>query len=72
MTKAGKSVDLYSAESNNKQIVMLSKQKTLQGKYARITFFDLQEDSFEWKLECSNDSKSNWLEVHRIHGKRVK
>ena len=72
ITKAGKTVDLYSAESNSNQIVMLSKLKTPRGKYARITFFDMQEDSFEWKLEWSNDGKSQWLEVHRIHGIRVK
>jgi hypothetical protein len=72
VTKAAKTVDLYSAVSDSKQIVMLSKDKTAQGKYARITFFDMQEDSFEWKLEWSNDGKSKWLEVHRIHGKRVK
>lgn len=72
VTKAGKTVDLYSAVSDSNQIVMLSQHKTPQGKYARITFFDMQQDSFEWKLEWSNDGKTNWLEVHRIHGKRVK
>ncbi|WP_299083774.1 hypothetical protein [uncultured Paraglaciecola sp.] len=71
-TTAGKAVNLFSAESNDKQIVMRSKQKTPQGKYSRITFFDLQKNSFEWKLEWSNDGKNNWLEVHRIHGLRVK
>ena len=72
MTKAGKTVNLFSATSDSNKIVMMSKQKTPQGKYSRITFFDMQKDSFEWKLEWSNDGKSNWLEVYRIHGKRVK
>jgi hypothetical protein len=72
ITKEGNTVDTYSAESDNDLIVMLSKHKTPQGKYARITFFDMQQDSFEWKLEWSDDGKNNWLEVYRIHGKRVK
>lgn len=72
MTKAGNTVDLYSAKSDSNQIVMLSKQKTPQGYYARITFFDMQADSFEWKLEWSKDGSNSWFEVHRIHGKRVK
>jgi hypothetical protein len=72
ITKAGKKIDLYSAVSDCNQIRMLSKHKTPQGKYARITFFDMQPNSFEWKLEWSNDAKSSWLEVHRIHCKRVK
>lgn len=37
----------------------------------RITFFDMQEDSFEWKLELSNDEGETWLEVFRIHGSRI-
>jgi hypothetical protein len=72
ITKAGKAVALFSAVSDSDQIVMLSQQKTPQGYHARITFFDMQQDSFEWKLEWSKDGNSKWFEVHRIHGKRMK
>jgi len=70
MTKSGKSVDVYAAKSDSEQIVMLAKQKNPQGYFSRITFFDMQQDSFEWKMEWSADGDKNWLEVHRIHGSR--
>lgn len=72
MTKTGKSIEAYSAKSDNAKIVMLAKQKNPQGYFSRITFFDMQQDSFEWKMEWSTDGQNNWLEVHRIHGTRKK
>lgn len=70
-TKAGKTVDLYTATSSPEKIVMLGRPGNA-GKFRRITFFDMQKDSFEWTLEFSDDGESNWLEVYKIHGTRVK
>lgn len=70
LTKDGKRVDVYQANSDGNTIVMRSAPLTEGGKHRRITFFDIKKDSFEWKLEFSNDGQSNWLEVYRIHGKR--
>lgn len=70
LTKDGKRVDVYQATSSDKNIVMRTDPLSEGGKYRRITFFDIKKDSFEWKLEFSNDGQSNWLEVYRIHGKR--
>lgn len=59
----------YTAKSTDSEVVMMSVEKDARGNHNRITFFDMTEDSFEWKLEWSQDKKS-WLEVARIHGKR--
>ena len=43
------------------------------GNESRITFFNIQENSFDWKMEFqSKEDKSIWKEVYRIHGKRKK
>jgi hypothetical protein len=71
ITKQAKTVDIYTATSTDKSIVMLSDGKLPSGKHARITFFDITNKSFEWKLEWSDDGQINWLEVYRIHGKKI-
>ena len=59
----------FTATSTPEQIVMLSDDPNPQGFFGRITFFDMQKDSFEWKLEWSKD-KESWMEVYKIHGTR--
>jgi hypothetical protein len=66
-----KTVGVYTAQSNEHGIVMLSVGKLPSGKYGRITFFDIKDNSFEWKSEWSDDGQTNWLEVYRIHGRKV-
>jgi hypothetical protein len=57
----------FTAVSTSEQIVMLSDTPDKRGNHHRITFFDIEKNSFEWKLEWSQD-KESWLEVYRIHG----
>jgi hypothetical protein len=59
----------FTASSTEEEIVMLSDKADAQGNYRRVTFFDINKLSFEWKLEWSKD-KENWLEVYRIHGNK--
>ena len=59
----------FTATSTQDQIVMLSDKPGPGGFHARITFFDMTSNSFEWKMERSKDQET-WLEVYRIHGKR--
>ncbi len=59
----------FTATSTDEEIVMLSDIANPQGFFGRITFFDMQENSFEWKLEWSKD-KESWAEVYKIHGTR--
>ena len=59
----------FTAISNDQQIVMSGDVVNPQGYHSRITFFDMTETTFEWKLEWSKDQET-WFEVHRIHGER--
>ncbi len=59
----------FTAVSSDDSVVMMRDDKDANGNYRRITFFDMTENSFEWKMEWSQD-KESWLEVARIHGKR--
>lgn len=60
----------FTATSTESEIVMLSDIANPQGFFGRITFFDMTDESFEWKLEWSKD-KEQWMEVYRIHGTRA-
>lgn len=57
----------FTAQSNDDEIVMFADAINPQGFHSRITFFDMTDETFEWKLEFSRDQE-NWFEVHRIHG----
>lgn len=57
----------YSATSTEEKIIMLSDEPDAKSNHHRVTFFDITDNSFEWKLEWSKD-KEKWLEVYRIHG----
>jgi hypothetical protein len=59
----------FTAISDAEEIVMLTDVANPQGFFGRITFFDMQPTSFEWKLEWSKD-KTSWEKVYRIHATR--
>ncbi len=59
----------FTAISSSERIVMRSDKPGPIGFHSRITFFDIKDNTFEWKLERSKDQE-NWLEVYRIHGTR--
>jgi len=59
----------FTATSTFDEIVMSADDIDPQGNFRRITFLDMTDDSFDWKLEWSKD-KEQWLEVYRIHGSR--
>lgn len=67
LTVASKKPATFTAVSNDDEIVMRADTVDPNGNHSRITFFDIRESSFEWKLEWSQDEE-NWLEVYRIHG----
>jgi hypothetical protein len=69
LTPASATPANFTATSTDETIVMLSDVANPQGFFGRITFFDMAESSFDWKLEWSKD-KEQWLEVYRIHGTR--
>jgi hypothetical protein len=57
----------FTATSTLDSMIMLSDSPDARGNHHRITFYDIKEQSFEWKLEWSQDQET-WLEVYRIHG----
>lgn len=59
----------FTATSTADEIVMRGNALNPQGFHSRITFFDMTDTTFEWKLEWSKDEE-NWTEVYRIHGKK--
>lgn len=69
LTVKSKEPNSFTATSTDEEVVMLSETPNPQGNYSRITFFDMTEETFEWKLEWSKDQE-NWLEVYRIHGRK--
>ncbi len=69
LTPMSKKPQNFTASSDGESIVMRGSELNPQGYHTRITFFDMQSDSFEWKMEWSKDEES-WREVFRIHGTR--
>lgn len=59
----------FTATSTDEEIVMQADVLNPQGFHRRITFFDITDSTFEWKLEWSKD-REQWREVYRIHGTR--
>lgn len=62
----GQKVDTFTAVEKDRQIIMSG---LFNGQNSRITFFNIQKSSFDWKLELEQANKS-WTEVYRIKGKR--
>ncbi len=69
LTISAKAPVSFTATSTDEEIVMLSDIANSQGYFGRVTFFDIDDTSFEWKLEWSKD-RDQWGEVYRIHGSR--
>jgi hypothetical protein len=60
--------DQFTANEKSGAIVM---RGFYAGNESRITFFNMQANSFDWKMEFqSKEDKSIWKEVYRIQGKR--
>lgn len=67
ISNTGQQVDTFTATKVDNTIVMSG---VFNGRDAKITFYDLKQDSFQWKLEFKSD-KGEWSEVYRISGKRI-
>ncbi len=69
LTTASTKAATFTAASTNDEIVMRADDLTPTGFHSRITFFEMTDTSFKWKLEYSKDQES-WFEVYRIFGTR--
>ncbi|MGJ8663725.1 MAG: hypothetical protein ACSHWU_08740 [Marinicella sp.] len=64
----GQKVDTFNAIEADGKIIMTG---DFNGRPSRITFYDIQTNSFSWKLEFQQADDTNaWTEVYRIKGKR--
>jgi hypothetical protein len=67
-SSGSKKFDQFTAVEKDGAIIM---RGFYAGNESRITFFNIQTNSFEWKMEFqSKENKSIWKEVYRIQGKR--
>ena len=61
----------YTARANERGVlVMTGEDPTRPGVTQRITYFDITESQWHWRMEFSNDGV-NWLEVARIQATRM-
>jgi hypothetical protein len=42
------------------------------GRHIKNTFFNISENEFNWKQEWTFDDGKSWVEVTKIHCRRVK
>ena len=69
-SNGGKKIDTFTAVGSEGKIIMTG---FYSGANTRITFYNMQANSFDWKMEFqSNTDASLWKEVYRIHGERRK
>ena len=62
----------YTANANERgEIVMSGPDPDRPGVTQRITYFDIMDDQWSWRLEFSRDDE-NWLEVARISAARMR
>jgi len=66
-SSTGPSIATFTATQEGDSLVMLG--IFAAGRPNRITFFDITENTFEWKLEIQQQNES-WQEMYRIHGTR--
>lgn len=66
-SSTGPSVTTFTATQEGDSLVMRGIYAA--GRPNRITFFDITEDTFEWKLEIQQPDES-WQEFYRIHATR--
>ncbi len=61
-------MEQYEAVAEDGKIVMT---QLGEGVYNRITFFNLEPESFDWKAERSPDEGKTWREYFRLRGTRI-
>lgn len=76
LANTGMKIDAWRAHYEDGKIIMDTDVKRVtkdnpEGYSQRITFYDIQKKTFEWKIEFSKDDGATWAEVYRIHGHRI-
>lgn len=66
----GRSFGLFKAYAQGDEVVMEFDPQEPDN-FRRITFFDMTDDSFEWKAERSTDSGETWSETWKISARKI-
>lgn len=59
----------FVAINDGDKVIMEGKNR---GRHSRITFYNMSENSFDWKSETSKDDGKTWQETTQIHGTKIK
>ena len=65
---SNKKLEFREASSNDNEIILY--QTNNEGEKIRITYFDMEEKSFEWKQEVFSANKNSWIATQLIHAKK--
>ena len=68
-SNTGAKVDTFTAVEKDGSIVM---RGIYTGVETRITFYDINQKTFSWKMETQTKETGTWKEVYRIEAKRMK
>jgi len=60
---------VYEAQQQEDESMQMIGRDPERGLMQRITYFEIKQDSWRWKMAFSKDGE-NWLEVARIHAVR--
>ena len=66
---SGKKIDTFKATSDDKSMVM---NGIYNNQPTRITFFDITEQRFSWKMEKQDAKTKEWQAVYKIEGYKLK
>ncbi len=61
-------VQTFKATYEDNSIIMIGKDA--QNNLNRITFYNMTDKTFDWKMESSNNEGETWAEVVKIKGRR--
>ncbi|MEP1096043.1 MAG: hypothetical protein ABJG78_13095 [Cyclobacteriaceae bacterium] len=67
----GKVFGTFTAKDESGELRMESPQQN-PDKLSRIIFYDIKDNSFEWRTETSTDSGKSWTVTTTLSGRRVK
>ena len=65
---SNKKLEFREASSKDGEIVLF--QTNAKGEKLKITYFEITEQSFEWKQEVFDTTKENWIVTQLIHAKK--
>lgn len=69
ISSSGRKLDTFKATSDENSMVM---DGIYNGQATRITFFDISEKRFSWKMERQDKTSDKWSSIYKIEAYRIK